>query len=386
MMRRHPLTNAGGSAKKAVMTERAKKLLLFSAATIFACTGSRAADKAQFEGSTTVELPKPKRTFEESRGIDLKSDQRGPEGGFATPPPAENSPLTNKRLREAIDKQKNWIFLNPYENHYDSKTEQFLKGEKGTGLYDNALMEDDKEKGAVEKFMHERDKRNPDDTRREDRQSGSDRQSMSDRPGDRDSIFKSRDDVDAKNDDGTPLSASRTPFEKAVFSTGAAADPFSKSPLEKNLTRDPFPDDPFGGQKSTLSDFEKDALLEKQSAHEREFSQILQPRPGANFAPAGAMNPAADVGRLDLGGAVQRPDAYSNAGRGGPNLATFSDGGNSAFGSKSEYGSRPGGESFLSEPTRPAPSIAPSLPAPSASPSSVMAPVPFVLPFPQRKF
>lgn len=370
------------------MTERAKRVVIVSAAALLGCTALRAAEKAQFEGSTTVELPKPKRSFEESRRLDLKPDHPGPDGAFSTVAPSDTAPLTTKRLREELDKKKNWIFLNPYENHYDSKTEEFMKGEKGTGLYDNHLMQSQEEKGAVEKYIQEKEGRNSNASSRNDREALTDRDRASEREN---SVFNPRNDKESKTDDASSFSTpEKTPFEKAIFSSSSGSmDPLKSSALEKSLTRDPLPDDPFAAaQKISASTFEQNDLKEKQALHEREFDQLLQARPGATLA-APTVGPGGDVGRLDLGASTlqRRSDPYANGARIGGNIATFTDGaGDSAFNIKSDYGSRGFGESFISEPTKPAASIAPSLPGPSASPSSVMAPAPFVLPFPQRKF
>ena len=40
------------------------------------------------------------------------------------------TPQMDKQMKEFLDKKKNWIFVNPYENNYDAKTEEFMEGEE----------------------------------------------------------------------------------------------------------------------------------------------------------------------------------------------------------------------------------------------------------------
>src|SRR5437660_576655 len=110
------------------MNERAKTFLLASGL-LLACGTLRAGEQAEFKGSTSVELPKPKRTLDDARLRKSSGPERPDmEGGFVSAPPIDSSPFANKKLREEMDKKKNWIFMNPYEQHFDSKTEEFMKG------------------------------------------------------------------------------------------------------------------------------------------------------------------------------------------------------------------------------------------------------------------
>src|SRR5215510_11628694 len=132
------------------MRSCAKQVLLGMSIIGLGCSVVRAGEQVQFKGSTSIELPKPKRPLEDNRRIRTDSTERPSlEGGFVSPPPAENSPLNDRKLREALDKKKNWIFMNPYEEHFDSKTEEFMQGEKSTGLYDNKWMRSKDEKTAI---------------------------------------------------------------------------------------------------------------------------------------------------------------------------------------------------------------------------------------------
>src|SRR6187401_1091561 len=107
-----------------------KRLSIFVAA-IFGCTAAvHAADnKVELKGSTEVDLPKPKRTINTDRRLNDQTDRPNPEGGLA-PSRVENSLLSNKKLRQELDRQKNWIFMNPREDNLDPKTKKFMDGEK----------------------------------------------------------------------------------------------------------------------------------------------------------------------------------------------------------------------------------------------------------------
>jgi hypothetical protein len=135
---------------------------------------------------------------------------------------------------------------------------------------------------------------------------------------------------------------------------------------------------------------DQDELRQKQVAHEKEFSDILQSRPGsaASFGRIDTLNPAADVGRLDLGASAgaRRADPYSIGGRGGPTTVTFTDGGSSSFGNRPDLGARSFSDALPSFGTpKGGPSFAP---APmQVAPDRAMGPPPSIAPtVPMRKF
>ncbi len=366
------------------MTKHAQQFLMFSVVTLLGCSAARAGEQAEFKGSTSVELPKPKRTIDDDRQFNSGPERPNLEGGFAAPP-IEDSPLNNKKFREEMDKKKNWIFMNPYEDHFDSKTEDFMKGEKGTGLYKNRWMDSDKERSAVQKFLEEKKQHRGQESLRNDREASPDRANA------KDTFVKTREEDELKTDQTSPLSpAGKTSSDAALFRS-PSSDSFFSGGIDKKLERDPFASDPFSNQKSsTLSAFDREDLKQKEMAHEREFDQILQARPGSG-AGVGQLNTGlagGGIGQLDLSvnaaGSGRRSDGYSVTPGLGSSTATFTDGGVS-FGSRSDYSGRGLGDSFAG-PAKAVPSFADTLPqaAPARSPS--VSPTPFVLPFPQRKF
>ncbi len=359
------------------MTGRRISILV---AAIFGCAAAvyAADNKVELRGSTELDLPKPKRNIDTDRKLNDQPDRPTPEGALP-PGRVDNSPLLNKKVRQELDKQKNWIFMNPREQQFDSKAEEFMKGEKGTGLYGNRLMQSDDDRTMVQKFL-ERDQRNRDD---KDDDRDNDR---SDRSKDKDSFLPKRDDDDLKEntrDGGIPKSQ----FDTAIFKSGPGADPFGGGLLDNKMQRTPFSDSNFSGQNARALD--KDELRQQQIAHEQEFNSILQSRPGSStsFGKIDTLNPAADVGRLDIGGTSgRRSDPYAVGARGGPNIATFTDGAPSSFGNRSEIGARNFADSL---PSFGAPQAGPSFaPAPiQVLPNRSSAPPPSIAPtVPMRKF
>ena len=136
-----------------------KAQLVLAGVALLVAIPAGAGEKVQIKGSTSIELPKPKHILEDGKTVrryDGPSGRSEYEGGsMPGGVMLNNSPQSDKKLKEAIDKKKNWIFINPYEMQFDSKTEEFLQGEKGTGLYNHRLMKDD-EKGVVERFIKEK--------------------------------------------------------------------------------------------------------------------------------------------------------------------------------------------------------------------------------------
>src|SRR6185437_3978659 len=117
------------------MIQSRRQLALLAGAALLSSLAVRGGEQVQIRGSTDIVLPKPTRTFEDSRKYKIDREEHSDiEGGFIAPPAPEGSALMDKRARELLDKKKNWIFMNPYEPQYDSKTAEFMKGEKSTGL------------------------------------------------------------------------------------------------------------------------------------------------------------------------------------------------------------------------------------------------------------
>src|ERR1051325_5913316 len=140
------------------MTKQAKQMLIWTGATMLCCLPLRAGEQVQIRGSTSIELPKPKRDLSDKNKVKSGDDKPAVDGGFAAPP-IDGAAMSDKPLKDALDKKRNWIFMDPYENHYDSKTEKFLEGEKGTGLYENRWMKSKEDKSLVQKFIEGKDSR-----------------------------------------------------------------------------------------------------------------------------------------------------------------------------------------------------------------------------------
>src|SRR5687768_17709987 len=99
---------------------RKTPLVLAGTVLLFAASVT-AGERVQFKGSTSIELPTPKRSLDESRTLRLPEGPSGRgeyESSTATASGlgvAPTSPLADKKLKEFLDKKKNWIFVNPYE-------------------------------------------------------------------------------------------------------------------------------------------------------------------------------------------------------------------------------------------------------------------------------
>jgi hypothetical protein len=368
------------------MTKRAIFFLLVSAGTFLTCGTTRAQDRAEFKGSTSVELPKPKRTVDDMRKMNSSAGRPELDGSGISAPPVENSPLANRKIREELDKKKNWIFMNPYEDHFDSKTAEFMKGEKGTGLYDSPLMQEG-EKTAVQKFLEEKDK-NRDGTRddsRKERESNS-----SEGLADRARSLNNREDEEADKEKTSAFGPAKTKFDTTAFRTGSS-DPFALG-SESKVGKNPLAENPFGPQKSTLSAFDRDELKQRQINHEREFDQMLQTRPGSGAAlgRVDVLNPAADIGRLDFnsGSSSHRMDSLLPGSRGGgasPNTAIFTDGAG-VPGGKTDFGRSFGADTLTALPARPASPFSPAPAQLGPAPNAGAGPAPFILQFPKRQF
>jgi hypothetical protein len=254
-----------------------------------------------------------------------------------------------------------------------------MDGEKSSGLYSNHLMQSDDDRTMVQKFL-EKDQRNRDD-KDKDNDNGKER---SDRAREKDSFLPKHDEDDLKENNsagGIP----KAQFDTAIFKAGPGADPLGGGLLDNKMQRNPFSDSNFSAQKTRGLD--KDELRQQQAAHEQEFNSILQSRPGSStsFGRIDTLNPAADVGRLDIGGAGRRSDPYAVGSRGGPTMATFTDGGPTSFGNRSDIGARNFAESLPAFAAPKAPSFAPAplqvLPDRSSAAPPTIAPT-----VPMRKF
>lgn len=349
-----------------------------------------AGEQVQFKGSTSVELPKPKRPLDDSRSLRTEPERPNLEGGFVTPPAIDNSPLSDRKLRESMDKKKNWIYANPYEEHFDTKTEQFMKGEKGTGLYENQWMNSKEDKSLVQKFLEEKNQnqRTKEGTRKDNEEKASDR--STERENKRESLFGDRDEADSKSEKDSIFSRPKSQFETPIFKDGPK-DAFSASPLDSKLDKQSVVEIPFGPGKSGGNLPDKEEIRQQQVAHEKEFDQILQTRlgSGSGVGKIDALSPAADIGRLDLSSGGKRSDAAVGAirpGAGSGTSVTFTDGG-ASFGARPAFDGRASSEGFgFGGTVNKGPTLAPGLTPAQNAQTPAFSPAPFTLPFPQRKF
>jgi hypothetical protein len=344
-----------------------------------------AGEKVQFKGSTSIELPKPKRSFEDSRVMRLPeapSGENAYNAGVAAGTPVNTTPMLDKRLKEFLDKKKNWIFVNPYEMQFDSKTEEFMQGEKGTGLYENHLMKEE-DKSVMEKYLNER---NPSRDKDPDSR-GPDRESDH---GGRAEMIKAMEHSDPASE---PVVFSKMTDRVSIFTLEQKAPALfsGDSIFDKKPDRGGIFDR--GSSDNVIS---KEDLRKERDNRDAELSRMLQPK---NFSsPGSRLDPVTtviDTGRQDgalLGG--RRTESFLSPGRsqsavgtvggisaGGGNSPIFSGSTPSSVANRSsiDFGTKAG----VSAGNGPALGINTS---PITAPSRPSSQVPFVLPRPSRKF
>ena len=346
------------------------------------------AEKIQIRGSTTIELPKPSHILEEAR---RNRSHEGPsgrstfEGGVSPMTPMPNSnPGADKKLKESIDRKRNWIFVNPYEMQFDNKTEEFLKGEKGTALYNHRLMTPE-EKTVLDRFLEEKKpNRESPESDGEQREPGNRAERM-ERMDQQPDFLNSAKLEASVDENGKPklergFSLPPTLAEKTeVFS--------DRSSFQRKLERSPF-SETAGGSRS----LERSGGMsrEDREARDAELSKIYQPRVTGAPVTAGIdpVNRAFDATRQEATPfSARRADPLMNIGRADPgagrNSPIFTGPANSGIGAGLPSRSSDFGDFNARTPVAalPNPSVAPA----PANASSFRA-APFVLPKPQRKF
>ncbi len=355
-----------------------------------------AGERVQFRTSTSVELPTPKRDFEESRTLRTPEGPNGrseyDSGAAAAGMNVHRNPQADKKLKEYLDKKKNWIFVNPYKTQYDSKTEEFMKGEKGTGLYEHRMMEEEK-KSVMEEYL---DEKNP----KRDRESDPSVRDGPPEPGER------RPDVEAakvREEERREVvinnSLSKQPEDRTFTFSTDQKNPvaFGQSSLfeQKPERTALFNNKPLGSGTGLERSVSRDELRKERDARDAEITRMLQPRTAPNGARLDPLNTAVDATRqeaspvgarrtdsfLSPGPTRTQPSFSGISGAGGANAPLFS-GGSAPSGIQSrpsfDFGSRAnagGGSSFS-----PAAATAPTAPRPSVNTR------PFAMPLPQRKF
>lgn len=150
----HPIS--GGRAVAAALTAFATVLT--------AAPAAHAADKIQFsERSTAVDIPRPSTSIEGvGRRFDSFTTGDSPAGAINIPntPPPSNSGAPNRKLQELIDREKNWIFVNPKDSGFKDNA---LMGRSGKdGSWDDSQRHNDpstQSKSVMERFFTDKDSR-----------------------------------------------------------------------------------------------------------------------------------------------------------------------------------------------------------------------------------
>ena len=353
-----------------------------------------AGEKVQITGSTSVTIPKANQILEDAKRSRIHEGPSGRseyEGATAPFNPLINSgasPESQRKLKEALDRQKNWIFANPYEMQFDNKTEEFLKGEKGTGLYNHRFMKTE-DPGMVERFLKQKNAEREADSSAPD--SNDRNESRIDSGLDRKPDF-----LTATVNDEPEEEKSKPKLERGFSLPPAleekASDLFSeRSAFQKRLDSSPFHD-----SAANSRDKERFGMTrEERDARDSELSKIYQPRLNGAVGPtigADPVNRAFDaaqqeatpfsvrrtdqlnLGRADGSNPASRNTAIFAPGAGAPQSGLNADlsSRRSSFG---DFGSR-----------TPAASMPNPVAASAESSRPSFAPAPFILPRPQRKF
>lgn len=373
------------------MILRSRNIALLAGAAVLAAVTAGAGEKVQIKGSTDVELPKPTRNIEENRRFKLDTSNTNPGDAYVTPPALDASPLLDKKTKEMLDKKRNWIFVNPYKAQYDSKTSDFLSGEKGTGLFEHRWMQGDEEKSQVERFIEEKDKRRSDSNSDRDRDGDDDRDRDRDRTASKDSPFGNNEN-DPRKEESAPSLFGK---EKKTLQIGGPIAISERSAFEDRLERTPFADRTFADKQLDSRGVDKEKITNQRLQSDEAFTRILR---GARDSDQGLVGntdrltgtklepitPSLDGTRREANPFTARSsDQFLNLGRGDNRGVTFS--GPGGIGSGGNFSSRsvvddigtkaPSAPSFNTMPA----AVSPAAQVPSSGNS-------FALPFPRRKF
>lgn len=337
-----------------------------------------AGEKVELRGSTTVELPKPERKIEEERRF--KFDNAGSElsGGFAAPVGVGNSNAAlDQKMRQMLDRKKNWIFINPYESPRDERTTDILGKDQATGSLGEHHLLKEGEKSAMQKFFEERDTRRSNDDETEERG----RQESDFSPGNR-----NKEDLE-DSDSARPRDERNSVLFISPRSTDGFREPgFDASSFERKMERTPLDGSVFARTEMQRQSLDKDELRRQQEAREADFEKFIQPRTlpggGAMEGRFDPLNTASDSTRREANPvAGRRTDSFLSS---SPNRVDFSGGGRSGALS----GSAPGPSFDFDAGSRGVQSssfLPSSAPAASAA-TPARTPAPFVFEFPRRKF
>jgi len=224
-------------------------------------------EKIEISGSRPqIEPPKPEKKFDRLPGVS-SSGMRDPESPDAvfTPNAPQPSVIFDKEMLRKMDRDRNWMFINPYE--LDRKASGLDKLEKQN---QNRWLEDSQEsKSVLEKFFDERSRRSNSEPR-----SGNDPVDLN-RAAEQNPFETARDreDADARRDGEEnaflrelSLKAFLNPAEFERENREQRERPASAGLDWRNI----------GPRESTLS--RKDDLRRQEEARSLEFQKLLQPR------------------------------------------------------------------------------------------------------------
>jgi hypothetical protein len=345
-------------------------------------------EKVQITGSTSIAIPKPNEIIEDakrSRIHDGPSGRSEYEGAAMQVSPVMNnaSPEAQRKLLDALDRQKNWIFANPYEMQFDNKTEEFLKGEKGTALYNHRLMKVE-DKGMVDRFLQEKNVDREADSNARGSDDNSDNMAIDRKPDFMSTTLQGQEEdgrSKAKLERGLSLPPALEERTSELFS--------DRNSFQKRLDSSAYQDAGFRSREKERFGMTR----EERDARDTELSKIYQPRLSGSTAPT--------VGGLDVNRAfdpaqqeatpfsVRRSDQLNlgrSEGTSSRNSPIFAPGfGGQNSGLNADLSSR---RSSFGDITARAPAVAApntTLVPAQSSPQS-FAPAPFILPRPQRKF
>lgn len=134
------------------------------ASALMAVPSVHAADKIQFsERSTAVDIPRPSTSIEGiGRRFDSFTTGDSPAGAINIPntPPPSNTSAPNRKLQEMLDREKNWIFVNPKDSGFKDKGLMGLSGKDGS--WDESQRHNDpstQNKSVMERFFTDKDSR-----------------------------------------------------------------------------------------------------------------------------------------------------------------------------------------------------------------------------------
>ena len=354
-----------------------------------------AGERVQFKGSTSISLPKPTRSLEGARTLQLPDSPSGQgeyDAGMAAGTATTTTPQMDKKMKEFLDKKKNWIFVNPYENNYDAKTEEFMEGEKGTGLYEHRLMKEE-EKGVMEKYLEERSPYREDEGGPESRGRETERGHNGEpqRPNDRANERASERPEPVANSLGV-----QKPVEKGfTFSIDQKAPSLfgNTSVFDQKPERGGFNDraPTFTERPDTMS---KEEMRKERDTRDAEITRMIKPRgPSAGVASRlQPVNSSADSSRQEanpVGG--RRTESFLNPNRPSAAVGGISGSGNSPiFSSPTRSSSltpRSGVDFGPKASSSPGNSFGgSSISSPITAPRPTVNQQPFVLPRQQRKF